>query len=326
MIKKLPRLLIYIVIFFAVMGGSAYLSLRFLFGSADTVTAPDLVGKDVVYVLQTLSAMGLNTKVAGMRYHPAIPENSVVSQDPEPGREIKKDRDVRIILSSGPETLSMPSLVGSDLRRARIWIEDNGLNLVWITRVYDDALPDTILAQDPLPPDSVARGAEVRLLVSLGKRPKAMIMPDFSGLNPEDAMLLAERWGFKVNDVRAVNKVDQPPGVVVDQYPAMGYRILEGQGIELTVNRPKPNDNRNKGRSQGPGFVSFRVPPGFLKSHMELKVSVGGGLQVLYDEYVSPGTRLWFLLPDKDGEFFLYRDGRIIKQSREIFFYGRLKK
>ena len=326
MIKKLPKLFLYFGVFILVMGGSAYFSLNFLLTSADTVVVPSLVGKDVVYVLETLSAMGLNTKVSGRQYHPSITENSVLLQDPEAGSEIKKDRDVRIVLSAGPETLSMPNLAGSDLRRARIWLEDNGLNLAWVTRVYDDAIPDTILAQDPLPPDSVERGAQVRLLVSLGKRPKAMMMPDFSGLNPEDAILLAERWGFKVEKIHPVRRVDQPPGVVVDQDPAIGYRVLEGQGIEITVNRPQHKDNQEDNGSRGMGFVSYRVPAGFLKSHVELKASVGNSLEVLYDEYVEPGTRLWFLLPDRDGEFFLYRDGQTIKQSHEQFFYGRLKK
>ncbi|MBI9076838.1 MAG: PASTA domain-containing protein [Desulfatibacillum sp.] len=326
MIKKLPKFFLYVGIFVLALGGSAYFSLHFLLTTADTVVVPSLVGKDVVYVLETLSAMGLNTKVAGRRYHPVIPENSVVTQEPEAGSEIKKDRDVRIVLSAGPETLSMPNLVGTDLRKARIWLEDNDLSLAWVSRVYDDAITDTILAQNPLPPDPVERGGEVRLLVSMGKRPKAMMMPDFSGLSPEDAILLAERWGFKVEKIHAAQTVDRPPDVVVDQSPAMGYRVMEGQGIEITVNRPRHKDGPERDGGGGMGFISFRVPAGFLKSHMELKASVGNSLEILFDEYVQPGTRLWFLLPDKDGEFFLYRDGETIKQSHEQFFYGRLKK
>ncbi len=325
MIRKLPKFILYLGVFFVALGVSAYLALHLMLTTADTVVVPRLEGKDVVYVLETLTIMGLNTKVAGRRYHPTIPKNSVLTQEPVPGSEIKKDRDVRIVLSAGPEILSMPNLVGSDLRKARIWLEDNDLTLVWVTRVYDVAPVDVVLAQNPLPPDMVVRGSEVRLLVSLGKRPKSMMMPDFSGLSPEDAILLAERWGFTVDTILPARKLDLPPDVVIDQSPAMGYRVMEGENIAITVNRPRSALQAQSGGKGGMGFISFRVPAGFLKRHIVLRAGVGHRLEVFFDDYVKPGTQLWFFLPEKDGEYFLTLDGKTVKQSHESFFFGRLK-
>ena len=94
------------------MGISAYLTLTLIIKSEDTVVVPYLVGKDVVYVLELLTDLGLNTKVKGSEYSADVPKNNVIFQEPAPGAEIKKGRDVRIIISKGPKSILMPNIKG----------------------------------------------------------------------------------------------------------------------------------------------------------------------------------------------------------------------
>ncbi|UCF94094.1 MAG: PASTA domain-containing protein, partial [Desulfobacterales bacterium] len=76
-------------------GASAYITLTLIIKSEDTVIVPDLVGKDVVLALEFLTDLDLNTKVRGSEYSVDMPKNQVIFQDPEPGSEIKKGRDVK---------------------------------------------------------------------------------------------------------------------------------------------------------------------------------------------------------------------------------------
>ena len=84
----IPRALKIVALFFVfifIVAGSAYLTLTLIIKSEDTVVVPDLIGKDVVYVLGLLTDLGLNTKVEGSEYSTKVPKNNVILQDPEPG-------------------------------------------------------------------------------------------------------------------------------------------------------------------------------------------------------------------------------------------------
>ena len=111
MITKFAKIATLFIVFLMVAGASAYLTLTFIIKSEDTVIVPDLVGKNVVTALELLTDLQLNTKVNGSEYSRQFPKNHVTYQEPEPGSEIKKDRDIRIIISKGPKNILMPGVV-----------------------------------------------------------------------------------------------------------------------------------------------------------------------------------------------------------------------
>jgi len=123
-IGKIAALILSFIIF---AGISAYLTLTLLIKSEDIVIVPDLIGKEVVYVLEILTDLGLNTKVKGFEYSEDIPKNHIIFQQPESSVEIKKGRDIKIVISKGVKNILMPNLQGLSLQQARIIIEENGL-------------------------------------------------------------------------------------------------------------------------------------------------------------------------------------------------------
>jgi serine/threonine-protein kinase len=113
--------------FIFIVGISAFFVLTLMIKSEDTVIIPKVTGKDVIYALEILSDLGLNTKVKGSEYNDNIPKNHIIFQDPEPGSEIKKGRDVKIILSKGAKEALTPNLKGLTIDQARIILEENEL-------------------------------------------------------------------------------------------------------------------------------------------------------------------------------------------------------
>ncbi|NVM57844.1 MAG: PASTA domain-containing protein [Desulfobacterales bacterium] len=159
-------------LFLLVAGAGGYLTLKLIVRSEDVVVVPDLVGKDVVYALEVLTDLGLNMKVGGFEYRANVPKNHVAYQDPRPGAEIKKDRDVRIIMSKGPQTVVVPNVVGMDVRQASIIMEENGLSHGAVSRTFSQgAERGEVISQSPLPGSVVARGDPLALLISRGRRP-----------------------------------------------------------------------------------------------------------------------------------------------------------
>jgi len=64
-ISKIVKTGALVFLFILVVGASAYLTLTLIVKSEDTVVVPRLVGKEVVYVLELLTDLELNTKVEG---------------------------------------------------------------------------------------------------------------------------------------------------------------------------------------------------------------------------------------------------------------------
>jgi serine/threonine-protein kinase len=308
--KFFLKILIASALLVLIAGTSAYLTLTLLIKSEDAVVVPELTGKDAIYALEVLTDLGLNIKVKAFEYNADIPKNHVVFQDPEAGSEIKKGRDVRLVLSKGSKTLLVPELIGLDIRQAKIIIDENDLKSGNIARVFNEqASLDEVLAQTPGPRETIARGSAVNLLVSRGHKPKAFAMPSFEGLSLDDAILLLERDQLILGKIQSTWREEMPEGIVVSQEPADGYRVMEGTRVNLTINRmgaklPTP---------RGAYLFRYRLPDGFLKKHIKVIMNIQGFSYSCYDTFIKPGKELRLLVPPvADMTLLLYEDKELI--------------
>ena len=63
MIRRVAKISVLLIVFLIITGTTAYLTLTFIIKSEDTVVVPDLLGLDVVFSLEILTDLGLNTKI-----------------------------------------------------------------------------------------------------------------------------------------------------------------------------------------------------------------------------------------------------------------------
>jgi len=317
MILRITKILALFFIFLAVTGGTAYLTLTWIIKSEDTVVVPGLVGKDVVYALEMLSDMGLNTKVKGSQYSDIFPKNYVILQEPDPGSEIKQGRDVRIFLSKGMKTVVMPNLIGLPSRQARLVIEENGLCLNQVSSAYYDAniSKDEIIAQTPSKNKTVPRGQCVNLLMSMGPRPRAYKMSAFDGLSIDEAVVLIERSNLQVGSFRYDYQADKPENIIIDQKPRPGYRVLDRAPVDLVVNRKQNISSDSIPEQMQPsGFLMHKLPVGFFKRHVKVRLDSLGISSVVVDELMEPGEELWLLVPTNQiSTLFIYEDEELVK-------------
>jgi len=317
MIKRFAKIGLLLIAFLIVTGASAYLTLTFIIKSEDTVVVPDLLGKDVVYSLELLTDLGLNTKIGGSEYDDSFPKNHVILQDPSPGAEIKKGRDIRILLSKGPKVITMPNIIGIALRQARLVVEESGLCLGHETYVFADEMfnKDIVLSQTPSYGNLVERDRCVHLLVSQGTRARAYQMLDLKGLSLDEAVVLIERSHLQVGRFSYAYQPSQSDNIIVGQYPKSGYRILEKSAVDLVVNR-KPGSRQKAETDLGlhSGFFQYKLEAGFLKKHIQIRLDSMGVSSELYNNFMSPGEEVWVLVPTTSvATLFLYEDGELIK-------------
>jgi len=302
--------------FILVAGISAYLTLALIIKSEDTVIVPSLEGKDVVYALELLTELELNTKVKGSEYTADIPKNYVVFQEPQPGAEIKKGRDVKIILSKGPKTVSMPNLHDLSLQQANIILEEYGICQGELSRTYNKKVEkDHIIAQVPSQGTMISRGGCVDLLISMGVQSKAFKMPDLIGLTLEDALQSIEKVNLVIGEIKSSHHKNKPRNIIVKQAPTSGHRVIAASPVSLLINRESKKERPDRPYGQdAASLFSYRLDNGFLKRRIRVSLNSAGFTNDLFDDYVKAGEEIWLLIPrDSEATLFLYENDKLIK-------------
>ncbi len=312
MLKRFAKITALCLAFLSAAGISAYFTLTFIIKSEDTVIVPDLVGKDVVSALEVLTDLHLNTKVSGSEYSPHFPKNHIIFQEPEAGSEIKKDRDVRIIISKGPQNILMPNLITLSEQQARMIIEENGLTGGNLSHTYNGIVEeDHVIAQVPAAGAMITRGTRIDLLVSLGPQPVKYLMPDLSGLSLDQAVFLIEKANLRVGDIRSQFDIKKDRNAVLRQDPPPGYPAVESGPVQLVINRA--TKGRQLHRPIYGSLLQYHIKSGFLKKQVRIEMETAKQTTELFEDYLKPGEDLWVLVPrDWDATVYIYEDDELV--------------
>jgi len=198
------------------------------------VTMPNVVGKPLAEAQQIVQAGALQLRIADRMYSP-LPLNSVVRQSPAPGEQVKVSQTAQVVLSLGPQTVSVPVVEGRSLRGARITLLESGLELGEVSTTYFPApQEDTVLAQDP-PAGSAATSPRVDVLVAAPELPPQYVMPGLVGLDQAEADRILAAAGVRGMHVSYVPQSGAPTGKVVSQMPPRGSEITPEAQVELGV-------------------------------------------------------------------------------------------
>jgi len=316
MTRSIFKFFFLLAVFFGIAGISAYLTLTLVIESEETVVVPELENKNAINVLEMLSDLGLNTKVKGSEYSPDVPRHHVIYQEPEPGTIIKKGRDIKVVLSKGPQTFATPNLADLPRQQAEVIMANNGLKTGVITRTYSQSIKkDYVIAHTPDVGTEAQRNEPIDLLISLGPRPAEYVMPDLEGIGLEEAVQIIEQYGLTVGRIHSVYQEDQAANIIIDQEPVSGYYVQADQEVALSVNRWHRKEGADPSYADNGGVLfRYQVPPGILKHHIQVELSAFGISSVIYDELMRPGRKIWVMAPrHADAAVFLYKNDELIR-------------
>jgi beta-lactam-binding protein with PASTA domain len=200
------------------------------------VVVPALAGKPLNEATAILADAGLKLKVEeARRVDPKIPAGQIIAQDPQTGASTRRERSVKVWVSSGPRSTVVPALLGESERTAQLRLQQEGVELGGIAEIRSgDYQSDAIVAQTP-PAKSIA--SRVALLVNRGERGATYVMPDLIGVNGERAADLLRVRAFRVAVVGDHPYPGVPGGIVLRQSPQAGFQIAPGEPISLEVSR-----------------------------------------------------------------------------------------
>jgi len=203
---------------------------------AREVQVPSLVGKTVNEASQSLGALGLTLKTdATRRTDPKVPANRIMLQDPPAGAGARAQRSIRVWLSAGPKTTTVPELIGQNERTARLRMEQDGVELGSVSEFRSTDYPaNAVVSQDP-PPD--AKAPQVSLLLNRGEESTTYVMPDVIGMDGARVADALRARGFRATITGSQPYPGVPPGTVVRQQPQGGFRVAASDPVSLEVSR-----------------------------------------------------------------------------------------
>ncbi len=192
------------------------------------VAVPDLTGRTLTEARAIASAAGLTVEQVGAQYSER-PAGQIVSQQPAAGRQLARGGTITIILSRGPQTVTVPDVKGQGYNQAAQQLEAVGLVATRNDVSSRNVPAGIVIDQDPLGGNTAQPGALVTLTVSIGDVAQ---VPDLFGDPVEIARQRLVELGFVVNingQTKAQIEAENPSFFKV--YPTMqdGQVISQSQ-------------------------------------------------------------------------------------------------
>jgi serine/threonine-protein kinase len=160
------------------------------------------------------------------------PEGTVVAQAPKPEQTVRLGTEVRINVSSGPELVVVPSVLGRPYEDAAATLQDAGFSIARAD-VENEEPRGTVVGQNPEGNTPQPKGSKVTLSVSRG--PTTTQVPDVIGFSEESARSALEGEGFTVRVRRRDVSTPEEADVVLEQFPAAGETGDAGSVVAITV-------------------------------------------------------------------------------------------
>ena len=140
--------------------------------NSDVIAMPNLINMSLEDANKTINKLDLKLTI-NERHDVDVERNHVISQSPSQGTELKKGDLVTIVISLGPEELSVPNLMGYTLNDAKKILEKDGLKLGTISYDYSEVYKEgTVINQNPVVGvGSIKKGDSVNVVLSKGQKP-----------------------------------------------------------------------------------------------------------------------------------------------------------
>jgi eukaryotic-like serine/threonine-protein kinase len=153
----------------------------------------------------------------------------VIEQNP-PNGKLPLGSSVSVVVSKGPQTLSVPDVTGSTPTQAKSALRGAGFE-VSLTSEYSDTVDEgMVIGTNPAAGSAAAEGSTIQVVVSSGPRYEMVTMPDVRNMSVDSATAQLEALGLRVNIVEVCSGT-----MVQESDPIAGTRVRENETVALFV-------------------------------------------------------------------------------------------
>ena len=228
-----------VVIALLLIGGSVWALSRSA-ATPEAVSVPNVVGLSQADAKSQIEAAGLEWELNPEKVaSDTVDKDAVASTDPAGGTQAEKGSTVRVTISSGPDSVTLPdNLVGMSPDEARQAVEALGLKWeVNSSKVASDTVAEGKVAQtNPSPGSKVKAGQTITAYLSSGS--DQVEVPDLVGMSQDQARSALKAVGLELGNVTTVDS-DKDKDRIVSQDPETGSKVKKGTTIAVSISTGK---------------------------------------------------------------------------------------
>ena len=228
-----------VVIALLLIGGSVWALSRSA-ATPEAVSVPNVVGLSQADAKSQIEAAGLEWELNPEKVaSDTVDKDAVASTDPAGGAQAEKGSTVRVTISSGPDSVTLPdNLVGMSPDEARQAVEALGLKWeVNSSKVASDTVAEGKVAQtNPSPGSKVKAGQTITAYLSSGS--DQVEVPDLVGMSQDQARSALKAVGLELGNVTTVDS-DKDKDRIVSQDPETGSKVKKGTTIAVSISTGK---------------------------------------------------------------------------------------
>ena len=199
-------------------------------------TVPNLVGLDIKQAQEELANGSLKVEIMAQKYEPHQPAGTIIFQTPPADATVKQDRTIKVMVSLGGETVTVPNLAGVPVEKARLLLSGRNLQSGEVDYVLNDTLPaERVVSTFPLAGSKVPAGMIINLIVSQGQLHQTASVPDLLGKNLEEGKKLIEKNGVRLGRIRYQIDDELLPMTILAQSIEPGQEVEMGTKLDLIV-------------------------------------------------------------------------------------------
>ncbi len=249
------------------------------------VTVPDVSGLTIKAAELELEKYDLDMKISSEQFNEEYEKDTVISQDPTAGQKVKTGREIKVIISKGPEMAEIPRVIGAEIGEAEILLNNEGFKVGLTEKVFDEKYAaDLVTSQSPKPGTMAEKGSKVDLMISKGESER-ISMPDLIGMKLDDALQALKDNDLTRGQIKRQESSEYVADQVIFQDTEPGVLIDAKTQVNLTV-------------SLGPGPVAqtraiqFQLPVEQDFYKVAIRLTDARGEREIYNKLHSAGEQV----------------------------------
>ncbi len=237
--KLFLKNLIFAILVAIVFLFGSFFSLNVITHHGEGLSVPDFTGMSIRQVAKEASNKNLKFEIIDSVFNAPGKKGTVIAQIPPPDFKVKEGRTILLTVKTfNPQRIPMPDFTGVSLIQAKADIETFGLKIGKLKYIPDIATNNVLEQMFQGKPISagtlIEKNSVIDLVLGLGKSNKITIVPDFRGLNYDDASENAANSSLNIG----VLIYDQTVETSQDSINALIWKQSPGTNTQITIGSP----------------------------------------------------------------------------------------
>lgn len=243
------------------------LAVKGLIGPGNNVIVPNLVGQQYTTATSNTTYTSIIQIKEGNTQYSSAPKGQILSQNPSANTKVKKNSVVTVVVSSGPEQLTIPDVYGLDKTQAKTMLKNQGFTNITEQQMYSDTPINYVISTTPARGETAAPADSITVTVSLGPQNTMVKVPSIAGLSPDTAIRKIQDAGLVAGNANYEFSSTVPNGSVIRSDPAAGSQVSSKSTVNYWISKgaqPSSSSTPSSSSSSEPSSSSsnqnVRVP------------------------------------------------------------------